>query len=240
MGFVRTLASLAAGYAAARGVDHFNKMGGLDGVQKAMAANPAMAGMADQMGAMMEKMGLGGAAGGANPMSGIQNMLGTLTGQTQAAGAAGAAGLGGLMAALGGAAAVGQENAASMMDSLTGTTTATDTQEAQAKLMIRAMIQAAKADGEIDDAEREKILEHMGDLDAEELAFVKAELAAPVDVMGLAQDTSDEMKAQIYATSLMAIQVDDVKEAQYLNQLADAMGLPPELRDRVHRSMGIG
>ena len=58
MSFVRTLATLAAGFAAAKGVDHFRKMGGMAGVQEAMAGNPAMAGLAGQMGAMMEKMGI--------------------------------------------------------------------------------------------------------------------------------------------------------------------------------------
>lgn len=233
MSFVRTLATLAAGYAAAKGVDHFKKMGGMAGVQEAMKSNPAMAGMADQMGAMMEKMGIPGGAGA------MQNMMGQLGGQTAATGGAAAAGLGGLMAALGGAAATGQEQAAGMIDTLTGTTAATDTQEANAKLMIRAMIQAAKADGEIDEAEREAILEHMGEMGADELEFVRAELAAPVDIQGLANDTSDQMKAQVYAMSLMAIRVDTMKEASYLNGLADALGLSPAARDAVHKSMGV-
>jgi len=231
--FVRTLATLAAGFAAAKGVDHFRKMGGMAGVQEAMAGNPAMAGLAGQMGAMMEKMGIPGGA------EGVQDMMGRFTGQQAAAGGAAAAGLGGLLTALGGAAAAGTEEAGRMMDSLTGNTVVTDTQEANAKLMIRAMIQAAKADGEIDEAEREAILEHMGEMDAGELDFVRAELAAPVDVEGLAADTSDQMKAQVYATSLMAIKVDHVKEAQYLDALADALDLSPEVRETVHRSMGV-
>ncbi|MDJ1007815.1 MAG: DUF533 domain-containing protein [Paracoccaceae bacterium] len=232
MSFVRTLATLAAGYAAAKGVDHFKKMGGMAGVQKAMAENPAMAGMADQMGAMMEKMGVPG--GG----DALQKMMGQFGPQTDQGGAA-AAGLGGLMAALGGAAATGQEQAAQMMDSLTGTTAATDTQEANAKLMIRAMIQAAKADGEIDEAERDAILEHMGEMDAEELEFVKAELAAPIDIEGLADDTTEQMKAQVYAMSLMGIRVDHAQEVDYLNGLATALGLSAATRDQVHRSMGV-
>lgn len=233
MSFVRTLATLAAGYAAAKGVDHFKKMGGMAGVQDAMESNPTMAGMADQMGAMMDKMGIPGGS------DALQKMMGQMTGQTAATGGAAAAGLGGLMAALGGAAASGQEQAAKMMDTLAGNTVATDTQEANAKLMIRAMIQAAKADGEIDEAERNAILEHMGDMGPEEVAFVKAELAAPVDVMALANDTSDQMKAQVYAMSMMGIKVDNASEAQYLNSLADALGLSPAARDQVHRSMGV-
>lgn len=233
MSFIRTLATLAAGYAAAKGVDQFKKMGGMAGVQQAMAQNPAMAGMADQMGAMMEKMGI---PGGGDAM---KNMMDQFGAPAAASGGAAAAGLGGLMAALGGAAAGGAEQTAQMIDSLTGNTAATDTQEANAKLMIRAMIQAAKADGEIDEAERDAILEHMGEMGAEELEFVKAELAAPIDIAGLASDTSEQMKAQVYAMSLMGIRVDHAKEAEYLTGLADALGLSASTRDQVHRSMGV-
>ncbi|MEL7106607.1 MAG: tellurite resistance TerB family protein [Pseudomonadota bacterium] len=232
MSFVKTLATLAAGYAAAKGADKFKDMGGMKGLQDMMSGAGGAGGGENPLGDMMQKMGLPGG-------DALQGMLGQLTGGSAAAGGAGAAGLGGLMAALGGAQATGQEQASSMMDALTGTTVATDTQEQGAKLMIRAMIQAAKADGEIDEDEKAKILEHMGDMGPEELAFVKAELAAPIDIEGLAADTSDQMKAQVYAVSLMAVKVDHASEARYLNGLADAMGLSPEIRDQVHRSMGI-
>ena len=230
MSFVKTLASLAAGYAAAKGVEHFKKMGGMAGVQDALGSNP-------QLAQMMEKMGIPGGA------AGLQGMLGQLTGGGAGGGAAtaGMAGLGGLMSALTGSAAAGSEQSAQMMDALTGTTAATDTMEANAKLMIRAMIQAAKADGEIDAEERDRILQHMGDeIDAEERAVIEEQLAAPVDVMALANDTSAQMKAQVYATSLLAVRVDEQSEANYLNQLADALGLPNETRASIHKSMGIG
>ncbi|MEO1788592.1 MAG: DUF533 domain-containing protein, partial [Pseudomonadota bacterium] len=108
-----------------------------------------------------------------------------------------------------------------------------------AKLMIRAMIQAAKADGEIDEGERDRILEYLGDLDAEEKAFVEAELAAPIDANALAADTGDAMKAQVYAMSLMAVKVDSTSEVDYLNGLANALGLSDDTRARVHQSMGL-
>lgn len=237
MSFVRTLATLAAGYAAAKGVDHYKKMGGMAGVQDAMATNPAMAGVADQMGAMMEKLGLPGGGDALQKMMG--QMSGQISGQTAAAGGAAAAGLGGLLAALGGAAATGTEQAGQLMDSLTGTTAATATQEDNARLMIRAMIQAAKADGEIDESERETILKHMGEMGADELDFVRAELAAPIDIEGLAADTSEQMKAQVYAASLMAVRVDHAAEVKYLDGLANALGLSAATRDQVHRSMGV-
>lgn len=233
MSFVRTLATLAVGFAASKGYDKFKTMGGMAGMQKAMQNNPAMAGMTDQMGAMMEKMGVPGGA------DGLKSMVEQWTGMAGQANDSAAAGMGGLMAALGGSAAAGATQASGMMDALTGNSATTDSMEENAKLMIRAMIQAAKADGEIDEGERDRILEYLGDLDAEEKAFVEAELAAPIDANALAADTGDAMKAQVYAMSLMAVKVDSTSEVDYLNGLANALGLSDDTRARVHQSMGL-
>ena len=122
---------------------------------------------------------------------------------------------------------------------MTGTSVATDTMEANARLMIRAMIQAAKADGEIDAEERKKIMEHLEDAGPEERAFIEAELGAPVDPMALARDTGEQMGAQVYAAALMTVRVDKTSEASYLDNLANALGLSEETRKRVHAAMGV-
>ena len=236
MSFVRTLATLAAGFAAAKGVDQFRKMGGMAGIQEAMRSNPAMApmaSMADQMTEMMDKMGVPGG------VDGLQRMMGQWTGAAGGMGEQALAGFGGLMAALNSSAVAGAEQAGQMMDTLTGTTAATDAMEDNAKLMIRAMIQAAKSDGEIDAAEQATILEHLGELSDEEREFVAAELGKPVDLHGLAADTGDQMKAQVYAMSLMAIRVDSQPEVSYLDGLAGALGLSDATRAAVHKSMGV-
>ena len=231
MSFVRTLATLAVGYAAAKGVQNFSRMGGMAGMKQALGSNPALAGMQDQMGAMMEKFGV---PGGANA---FQNMGGQMAGAAGAMG--GMAGLGGLMSAFGGAAAAGTEQTAEMMDVMAGNKVASTAVEENAKLMIRAMLQAAKADGEIDADEQAKIMEHLADAGPEEKAFVEEELAKPVDPMALAADTSEQMKAQVYATSLMAVKVDTMKEAEYMNTLAAALGLSEETKAQVHQAMGV-
>ena len=232
MSFVRTLATLAAGFAAAKGYEKFKDMGGMAGVQKAMQSNPQVANMSEQGLQALEKMGV--------PTDQLRKMSEQFLGQAGAGSANAMAGLGGLMSALGGGMAAGASGSASMMDALTGTTAATDALEENAKLMIRAMIQAAKADGEIDDEERAKIMEHLGELDAAERAFVEAEMKAPVDPVALAEDTSEQMRAQVYATSLMAMRVDKMSEIAYIQELSDALGLAPETRERIHKSMGIG
>lgn len=232
MSFVRTLATLAAGFAAAKGYEKYKDMGGMAGVQKSMKDNPQLANMSEQGLQALEKMGI--------PTDQLRKMSEQFLGQSQAASDSAMAGLGGLMSALGGGMAAGATGSASMMDALTGTTAATDTLEENAKLMIRAMIQAAKADGEIDDEERAKIMKHMSELDAAERAFVEDQLKAPVDPVALANDTSEQMRAQVYATSLMAMRVDTMSEIAYIQELGDALDLSPETRERIHKSMGIG
>jgi uncharacterized membrane protein YebE (DUF533 family) len=229
MSFVKTLATLAAGFAAAKGHEKYKDMGGMPGVKDAMRDNPQFNQMSDQAFEMMEKMGL--------PTDQLKGMRDQFLAQTGDASAA--AGMGGLMSALGGGMAGGAEQTSSMIDAMTGTTAATDAMEENAKLMIRAMIQAAKADGEIDAAERAKIMDHMGDIDDAERAFIEAELAAPVDAMALAQDTSQQMAAQVYASAIMTVRVDSLKEADYLNTLAKALNLSDEARARVHTAMGV-
>jgi uncharacterized membrane protein YebE (DUF533 family) len=231
MSFVKTLATLAVGFAAAKGYDKYKDMGGMPGVKDAMRSNPQLNQMSDQAFEMMEKMGL--------PTAQLKSMRDQFLGQAGAAGSSAVAGLGGLMAALGGGMAGGAEQTSSLIDALTGTTVATDTMEANAKLMIRAMIQAAKADGEIDAEERKKLMEHLKDASPEERKFIEAELKAPVDASTLARDTGEQMGAQVYAAALMTIRVDKPSEVQYLDNLANALGLSEETRKRVHAAMGV-
>ena len=58
MSFVRTLATLAVGFAAAKGHGKFKDMGGMPGVKDAMRDNPQLNQMSDQAFDMMDKMGL--------------------------------------------------------------------------------------------------------------------------------------------------------------------------------------
>ena len=233
MSFVRTLATLAAGFAAAKGYDKYREMGGMPGVQKAMRDNDTVADATRQMGEAMERLGVPGGA------EGFRKMVDQFLGQADQAGAAATAGLGSLVTALTGSAAAGAEQAGQMLDAFTGKTAISDAMEDNARLMIRAMIQAAKADGEIDAEEREKILAHLGDMGPEERAFVEAELARPVDISGLAQDAGHSMRAQVYAMSLMAMRVDKASEAAYLDGLATALGLDAGERQAIHDRMGV-
>ena len=94
------------------------------------------------------------------------------------------------------------------------------------------MINAAKADGQIDSEEKARLFDRLGqvDLNAAERGFLFEELARPIDTEGLlAEATSPAIAAQIYAASLLAIDADRPAEQAYLRDLAAKLGLDPAL-----------
>ncbi|SIO56598.1 Uncharacterized membrane protein YebE, DUF533 family [Rhodovulum sp. ES.010] len=233
MSFVRTLATLAAGFAAAKGVDQYRKMGGMAGLQEKLRSNEQLGQMTAQVGEMMERMGV------KDGQARLEETLKRMGEGSRKAGETATAGFGSLMTAISGAAAAGTHQATQMLDAITGTTAATATTEENAKLMIRAMIQAAKADGEIDAEERARIFDHLGDVSDAERAFVEAQMDAPVDPVGLAEDTSEAMRAQVYAAAATTVRLDNPAETAFLQNLATALGLEAETVARIRSGMGL-
>lgn len=235
MSFLRTLATVAVGVAAAKGAQRYRQMGGMAGLQEMLKGAGGTGSMADQMAAMADKMGMPGGSKAVKDMMSSFGMGGS-SGQDPMETAA--AGFGGLMSAMTSAAAATGEKMDEMMGGMLSGTPASTVAENNAKLMIRSMIQAAKADGEIDAAEREAILKHLEGAPQEEIDFVKEQLAAPLDIAGLANDTATAVRAQVYATSMMAITVDTPAEKSYLQQLAAALQLDDATVNKLHASMG--
>ncbi|KRT54257.1 tellurite resistance TerB family protein [endosymbiont of Ridgeia piscesae] len=115
-------------------------------------------------------------------------------------------------------------------------------QPSLAVVLIRAMIAAAHADGEVDADERQRIfgrLEQSG-LDPEERAFMEHEIDNPVSAAQLAgwSDSADSAQ-QIYSASLLAIQLDTPQEAAYLRALAGRLGLTDDAINAVHAALGV-
>ncbi len=108
----------------------------------------------------------------------------------------------------------------------------------QATLIIRAMINAAKSDGSVDQAEQEKIIGKLGDVSAAEAQFVRDEFAAPLDVNAFVKSIPVAMAQQIYAVSLMAIDLDSNQEAKYLHQLSQGLGIQPNVANQIHEQLG--
>ena len=109
----------------------------------------------------------------------------------------------------------------------------------QAVLMIRAMVNAAKSDGRVDEKEQENIVSKLGDdVSQDEIAFLKQEFAAPLDVASFASSVPQGLEQQIYALSLTSIDLDTNTEAQYLGQLAQGLKLDPNLCNQIHDQVG--
>jgi uncharacterized membrane protein YebE (DUF533 family) len=114
---------------------------------------------------------------------------------------------------------------------------------ARSLLLLKAMIGAAKADGHIDDGERGKIEAQLVRLggDAELSQFVQAELQKPVSAQDVAAGVdSPAAAAEVYLTSLLAIDADKATERAYLDELAKALNLAPELASELEKQAAAG
>jgi uncharacterized membrane protein YebE (DUF533 family) len=110
----------------------------------------------------------------------------------------------------------------------------------KAGLVVRAMISAAKADGQIDGTELQRIVGKLQDAGADQEAreFVAAELRKPLDLEGLTREVrTPELAAEVYAASLLAIEVDTAAERDYLIRLASGLGLDRATVQRIHQIM---
>ncbi|MEE9346647.1 MAG: DUF533 domain-containing protein [Robiginitomaculum sp.] len=107
----------------------------------------------------------------------------------------------------------------------------------RSQALIAAMIAAAKADGTIDDAE---------------LAFIRAHESVDADALKIAIEASPDAKAiaklsdspqaarEIYAVSCRVANGLNPKERDYLDALAMALKLDPELAARIETDMRTG
>ena len=107
-------------------------------------------------------------------------------------------------------------------------------------LLARAMIAAAKADGQIDTQESQTILNQINSLDmpAEDKAFLFEEYARPLDVPGLtASVDSPEHAAEVYAASVMMVDPPSPPEKIYLDTLRRELGLEAGLAGEIHATV---
>lgn len=109
-----------------------------------------------------------------------------------------------------------------------------------ATLLLRAMINAAKADGQVDEEEVQNIIGRLGDdVDAQEKAFLEAEFAAPLDVAAFTRSVPEELNEEVYAFSCMGMRLDTQQEAEYLGAIAQGLSLDPATANAIHDKLGI-
>ena len=109
----------------------------------------------------------------------------------------------------------------------------------RARLLVTAMISAAKADGYIDQAEQKHIFEKLDatGLDTESKAYVMDQLRAPLDLEEIVRGAKQpEVATEVYAASLLAIDPDHPAEKAYLQMLAARLGLDAQLVEQIHRT----
>lgn len=109
-----------------------------------------------------------------------------------------------------------------------------------ALVTMRAMIAAARADGQIDEAERARIAERLQQtgLGSEAESFILAELDKPMDLDAIvAAAQTDAQKVELYTASRLAIEPDTRAERGYLDLLAGRLKLPDALVDHIEATI---
>lgn len=248
MSLVGTLGRIAVGVMVAKGVGKMVSKGGGSGgglgdlLGSALGGNKGGAG--GGLGDLGGLLGGGNAQAGGQTQGGLPGGLGGLL-ESIGGGAGGAAG-GGLSGGQGGGFGSSAPAGGSLGDLLNSALQGKKTpppapaQEDQAKVLIRAMINAAKSDGKIDQAEQQKIVEHLGDeVSDEERKFVISEMQSPLDTDGLLRNVPKGAEMQVYMMSLLGIDLDSREEAQYLDGLRKSMGISEQHCNAIHEKLGV-
>ena len=105
--------------------------------------------------------------------------------------------------------------------------------DARALLLIRAMITAANADGQISPDERQRIIAHVdaAELSSDERQVLEGELAQPRSLDEIVADVRDADTAEeVYLASRVAIEPGTPADRHYLHQLATRIGIDPNRR----------
>ena len=260
MSLVSTLGKMAVGMMVAKSVKGMmgggsRSGGGLGGLLGSItgAGKQAGGGLGDMLGKI---------TGGQQSSNGrgLGDLLGSLSGKASSAGSAASGGIGDLAGMLGGAGQKASGGLGGILDSLGGAKAgaagglggllnaalqgdqpaqATGEQEEQAQVMLRAMISAAKADGEIDAAEQQKISEHLDDITPDERQLLQSMIGEPNDMQSLVKNIPAGMEQQAYFMSLLAIDLDSKSETEYLQQLAKSLNISQQAVNSIHEKLGV-
>ena len=191
----------------------------------------------------------GQAVGGKDNLAaaGLGALIGALSGKSGSSSMGGIGG--GLMGLLG------------MMafKALTGSNNTTQAQQAQiaqsiasrseqqvasdAEVILTAMIDAAKADGQVDAEELGRITGKIksAGIGQDGMNYLISKLQSPMETNKIlaAVNGRPELAAQVYSASLMAIDVDTQAEKRYLAGLANAMGLSQSVVNNIEQIVGM-
>ena len=106
--------------------------------------------------------------------------------------------------------------------------------EEHSHAVLRALIAAAKADGRIDETEKHLISNEVGKHteDPQLQQWLDAEVAKPLDADEVAQSANNDpaVAAEMYLASVMLVDDQQDAERNYLDELAAALAIDPELQ----------
>ncbi|WP_415763546.1 tellurite resistance TerB family protein [Pseudomonas sp. CP4] len=205
--------------------------------------------------------GLGGLLGGSSGASGLGGLLSGAGGGALAAGAMGlllgnkkVRKVGGKVAIYGGLAALGvlaykaygnynaQKGSAPQNEPQTLDRLPPAQVEQHSQAILKALVAAAKADGHIDERERELIEGEFTKLDNDQELqhWLHAELNKPLDPTDVARAASTpEMAAEMYIASVMLVDEESFMEKSYLDELARQLKLEPGLKVELERQVRL-
>lgn len=122
-------------------------------------------------------------------------------------------------------------------------TPATPQQQAKdAEIILLAMIDAAKADGQVDADEFNKIMNNLkaSGVGQDGMNYVLQKLQGPMETAKIvsAAKGRPDLAAQVYSASLMTIDADTDAERNYLAKLAASMGLSSQVVQNIEQLTG--
>ena len=112
--------------------------------------------------------------------------------------------------------------------------------EQHSRAILKALIAAAKADGHIDDRERQLIEGEFSKCnnDPKTQEWLQGELIKPLDPAEVALAASTpEMAAEMYIASVMLVDEDSFMERSYLDELARQLKLEPGLKNELEKQV---
>lgn len=196
------------------------------------------------LGGLLGGGGGGGASAGAGGMGGLGGLLGGLLGggspmggspQSRSGGGTNYAALASLGMMAFQAYQAWQRNQASAPQQAPRTVDLLSGPEIEdhSHAILRALIAAAKADGRIDDAEKQMISTEIGRHtdDPELQQWLDDEVAKPLDAADVAQSATDPgIASEMYLASVMLVDDQQDAERTYLDELAAALNIDPDLQ----------
>jgi uncharacterized membrane protein YebE (DUF533 family) len=115
--------------------------------------------------------------------------------------------------------------------------------EEHSRVILLAMVTAAKADGHIDARERDLLNEALTRLSGGDASFdqwLATELNKPLDPAAVARGvTTPEMAAEVYLASLLVVDEEHFLERAYLDELARQLRLDPGLKAELEHQVQL-